>query len=72
MSGISYLTKTEAAYIVKQIKKLIRNNDYTNLFWDNAVLDIYKNLDINIKSIDNIYEIDTEVELIEVERKITL
>lgn len=72
MSGISYWTKTEAAYIVKQIKKLISNNDYTNLFWDNAVLDIYKNLDINIKSIDNIYEIDTEVELIEVEKKITL
>ena len=41
--------------------------DYTNLYWDNMVLDIYPKLYIHVKEIDGIYEIDTPEELEDVE-----
>lgn len=68
MSGISYWTKNDSEKIIKRINEIIKENDYTNLFWDNAVIDIYKDLDISVKSFNDIYEIDTETELREVER----
>ena len=43
--------------------------DYTSLYWDNMVLDIDPELDIHVKEIEDIYEIDTPEELKEVESK---
>ena len=45
--------------------------DYTNLYWDNMVLDIYPELDIHVREIEGIYEIDTPEELKEVENKLS-
>lgn len=68
MSGISFWTRKDSELIKNRIQELISKNDYTNLFWDNAVIDIHKSLDINVTRFNNIFEIDTEKELIEVER----
>lgn len=63
MSGISYWTVSDAHKIVTHINEIISTQDYTNLFWDNAVIDIYPSLDIHVKGVNCIYEIDTEKEL---------
>lgn len=48
------------------------SKDYTNLYWDNMVLDIYPELDIYVQEIDGIYEIDTPDELKDVESNLRL
>ena len=63
MSGISFWTKEDSKKIVDRLEAIIDNNDFTNLFWDNAVIDIYKSLDINVNRCDDLHEIDTEKEL---------
>ena len=68
MSGISYWTAEDAAKIVKRMETIIVSEDYTDLFWDNVVLDIHQELDIYVQRVDDIYEIDTVEELREVER----
>ena len=68
MSGISYWTAEDAAKIVKRMEAIIESEDYTDLFWDNVVLDIHQELDIYVQRVDDIYEIDTVEELREVER----
>lgn len=68
MSGISFWNKQNSTLIKSRIQELINKTDYTNFFWDNAVIDIHKSLDINVTRFNYIFEIDTEKELIEVER----
>lgn len=64
MSGISYWTKTDAAKIVDRIDWLIANDNYKELFWDNAVIDSFPSLaSIRIKEVVGIYEVDTVDEL---------
>ncbi|EGF51665.1 CTP--phosphocholine cytidylyltransferase [Bacteroides fluxus] len=68
MSGISYWTKSNAAKIVNRIDRLIENESYKDLFWDNAVIDSIPVLDsIKVDGVDGIYEIDTVEELRELE-----
>lgn len=68
MSGISYWTAADCEKIVYHMESLYANTDYTNLYWDNVVLDIYPDLDIYVKEIDGVYEIDTPEELKDVEK----
>lgn len=68
MSGISYWTASDCAKIIEHLENVYATKDYTDLYWDNMVLDIYPELDIHVREIDGIYEIDTEEELREVER----
>lgn len=70
MSGISYWKKEDCQKIIFHMKEVYATKDYTNLYWDNMVLDIYPELDIHVREIEGIYEIDTPEELKEVERKI--
>lgn len=49
------------------MEEVYANKNYTNLYWDNIVLDIYTELDVKVKEIEGIYEIDTPEELKEVE-----
>ena len=63
MSGISFWTKEDSKKIVERLETIIDNNNYTNLFWDNAVIDIHKSLDIHVIRYDDLHEIDTEKEL---------
>lgn len=73
MSGISYWTKADAELIKRRIKNVIAHEDYANLFWDNAVIDMLPQLNpIKVNEITGIYEIDTVAELKEVERQIQI
>ena len=70
MSGISYWTAEDAQKITAHIDELIASDNYMDLFWDNAVIDIYPSLDIHVHGVDCIYEIDTEAELRTLEAKL--
>ena len=70
MSGISYWKKEDCQKIISHMEEVYATKDYTNLYWDNMVLDIYPELDIHVREIEGIYEIDTPEELKEVERKL--
>ena len=70
MSGISYWKKEDCEKIIAHMEDVYSTQDYTNLYWDNMVLDIYPELDIRVREIDGIYEIDTPDELEEVEEKL--
>lgn len=72
MSGISYWKGEDCKKIVAHMEEVYSSKDYTNLYWDNMVLDIYPELDIYVKEIEGIYEIDTPEELKEVERKLVI
>lgn len=67
MSGISYWKSEDCKKIIAHLEEVYASRDYTNLYWDNMVLDIYPELDIHVREIDGIYEIDTPEELKEVE-----
>lgn len=68
MSGISYWKAEDCEAIVAHLEDVYKTEDYSNLYWDNMVLDIYPELDIMVKEIDGVYEIDTPEELREVEK----
>ena len=68
MSGISFWKASDCLKIKAHLEDVYATKDYTDLYWDNMVLDIYPELDIRVREIDGIYEIDTEEELREVER----
>ena len=70
MSGLSYWTKDDGSIIINEIERLVDSEDYVNLFWDNAVINIHKKLNISIVATDSLNEIDTISELKELEEKI--
>ena len=72
MSGISYWKSEDCKRIIAHMEDVYASKDYTNLYWDNMVLDIYPELDVYVQEIDGIYEIDTPEELKEVETKLSL
>lgn len=72
MSGISYWKAEDCKRIIAHMEDVYASKDYTNLYWDNMVLDIYPELDVYVQEIDGIYEIDTPEELKEVETKLSL
>lgn len=72
MSGISYWKAEDCKRIIAHMEDVYASKDYTNLYWDNMVLDIYQELDVYVQEIDGIYEIDTPEELKEVETKLSL
>ena len=72
MSGISYWTAEDCEKIVSHMEEVYVTKDYTNFYWDNMVLDIYSELNVRVREIDGIYEIDTPEELKEVEKAISL
>lgn len=67
MSGISYWTDSVSELIRNDICMKIDRGGYSNLFWDNSVVDLYKSQDIFVERFDDIYEIDTVEELQQVE-----
>ena len=70
MSGISYWKAEDCEKIVNHMEEVYATKDYTNFYWDNMVLDIYPELDVRVREIDGIYEIDTPEELKEVEKQL--
>ena len=67
MSGISYWTKDHSCRISSILDNTIQHGHYTNLFWDNIVLLHYFSMNIQVSRFDEIYEIDTERDLCEIE-----
>ena len=63
MSDISYWKVCDCKKIIAHMEKVYATKDYTNLYWDNMVLDIYPELDIKVNEIEGVYEIDTPEEL---------
>lgn len=59
MSGISYWVKEAAKHIKERIIGLVANGNYTNLFWDNAVVDVIPAINVNVVPFNDMYEIDT-------------
>lgn len=72
MSGISYWKSEDCKRIIAHMEDVYASKDYTNLYWDNMVLDIYPELEVYVQEIDGIYEIDTPEELKDVETKLSL
>ena len=70
MSGISYWNRNDAKLIADEIRDIINSGDYTNLFWDEAVVHLYKRMNIEVKAFNYIHEIDTEKELTKLEQKL--
>lgn len=68
MSGISFWNAADCKKIIRHMEEIYASGDYSSLYWDNMVLDIYPDLDIHVCGIDGIYEIDTPEELKEVEQ----
>lgn len=72
MSGISYWKAEDCKRIIAHMEDVYASKDYTNLYWDNMVLDIYPELEVYVQEIDGIYEIDTPEELKDVETMLSL
>lgn len=67
MSGVSYWPNEAAETLKKRINVLVESGNYVNLFWDNAVLDVYHQFQIQVKPCQDLYEIDTIDDLNKVE-----
>lgn len=67
MSGISYWTDSVSEFIRNDICMKIDRGGYSNLFWDDSVVKLYRSQDIYVERFDDIYEIDTVQELQQVE-----
>lgn len=67
MSGISYWTSEDCEFIKQQLRTIMETEDYTDLFWDHIVLRNHSKMDIQVKGVEGIYEIDTVEELKDIE-----
>lgn len=67
MSGISYWTKDDAMKIDESLLCIIKKGKFEELFWDHMILQLFNLLEINVTRFDDIFEIDNEKELREVE-----
>ena len=67
MSGISYWPREAADIISEEIRRLISADEYTDLFWDNAVLNVLpqitSRMNVKVSPAPILHEIDTEPEL---------
>lgn len=61
LSGVSYWSKKDAEVIIKDLERVIENEDFSNFYWDDIVKDNIKKLDLYINKIeeDDIFEIDS-------------
>ena len=70
ISGVSYWEEKDSKIIVSKIEKAIENRDYTNLFWDDMVIENSSSMDIHVEQFDDIFEIDTEKDLLSLEHRL--
>lgn len=74
LCGISYWSENDATYIVREIEKVVTQEDFSELYWDNIVKDNIKNLDVRLYEINknDSFEIDSLEDLQMVERKLAI
>ncbi len=65
MSGISYWTKEDGAYIKERLEATIKNGSFENTYWDSVVAQNLEHLDIMVEKIDtnDWFEIDSVEDL---------
>lgn len=61
MSGISYWTKEDGKKIKEKLEEVIEEGDFSNVYWDDVVSPMLKNLNVQLKEIDtnDWFEIDS-------------
>lgn len=59
MSGISFWNEKSTIIIRNYLTEYIKTRDYTNLFWDNIILEHYNEFDITLNNNVSTAEIDT-------------
>lgn len=67
MSGVSYWTESDARLIKKHLNELINGGGYEELFWDDVVLDVLPQLNVQVKPCNYLHELDTIRELQQLE-----
>lgn len=75
MSGVSYWPRGEADIIAAEVKRLFEKEDPTDLFWDNAVVNLLPRGElpgVKVEVTDALHEIDTCEDLRSVERSLGL
>lgn len=72
LSGVSYWSKKDAEVIIKDLERVIENEDFSNFYWDDIVKDNIKKLDLYINKIeeDDIFEIDSIEDLEYVKKRL--
>ncbi|MBQ9229560.1 MAG: NTP transferase domain-containing protein [Prevotella sp.] len=63
MSGISFWNKEDSGKVRGAITSMINGKQYEDLFWDHAVLSLYKQLNIKVTRFDSLFEIDSVSDL---------
>lgn len=74
LCGISYWSKNDAAYIVKELEKVVAQENFGELYWDNIVKDNITNINVHLYEINSndSFEIDSLEDLKMVEEKIPM
>lgn len=70
MSGISFWNAEHSQIINNEIARLVATESYENFFWDNAVLNVLSRIEVNVKQITGLHEIDNAEELMATENNI--
>lgn len=63
MSGVSYWTSNDAQRIATRLERIMAEEDYTELFWDDILLRHSQELNIKVQPCNVLHEIDTVDEL---------
>lgn len=71
MSGVSYWTVNDAQHITTHLERIMAEEDYTELFWDDILLRHSQELDIRVQPCNVLHEIDTVDELHALEALLT-
>lgn len=61
MSGVSYWTKSDGEFLKSKLEKIIEENSWHNLYWDDVAKDNLKNMEVHIKKINcnDWFEVDS-------------
>lgn len=61
MSGVSYWSKEDGALIKKQLEKVIEGGNFDNVYWDDVVSEVMRDLNVYIEKIasNDWFEIDS-------------
>lgn len=70
MSGVSYWTEKDALLLAGKIREAVERRHRTDIFWDNIVVENCRKMDIAVREFNAMFEIDSERDLRELERRI--
>ncbi|MFV0585034.1 MAG: LicD family protein [Parabacteroides gordonii] len=59
MSGISYWNRTDSTILREYLIKYVEEDHYTNVFWEQIILDNCKDFTIRTELLESVFEVDT-------------